>query len=251
MRTSPETAAARPVQHLALDGVSAGYGSSLVVKNVSVGVGRGEVTLLVGPNGSGKSTLLKAVLGQVAVRSGQVVLAGEDVTNARTELLAGKGVAYVPQENDVFPPLTVRENLRVGGYHLSKARTEERISWLFDQFPNLAAREHAPAAQLSGGERKMLGVARALMTEPSVLILDEPTAQLSPAVTAQILSTYARAMADGGQAVFVVEQKAMQALAVADWTYVLVGGQVVASGAPSEFSKERLTELFLGKVPAT
>lgn len=250
MPTSPETAASRPVQHLALEGVSAGYGGSLVVKDVSVGVGRGEVALLVGPNGSGKSTLLKAVLGQVQVRAGRVLLSGEDVTNQRTELLAGKGVAYVPQENDVFPPLTVRENLRVGGYHLPKARTEQQISRLFDQFPNLAAREHTAAAALSGGERKMLGVARALMTEPSVLILDEPTAQLSPSVTAQILSTYARAIADGGQAVFVVEQKAMQALAVADWTYVLVSGQVVASGASSEFSKERLTDLFLGKVPA-
>lgn len=204
--------------------------------------------MLVGPNGSGKSTLLKAVVGQISIRSGRVLLGGEDVTHTRTEMLARKGVAYVPQEDDVFPPLTVRENLRVGGYHLAKAQTNERITWLFERFPALAARERAAAAQLSGGERKMLAVARALMGEPSVVILDEPTAQLAPAVTEQILSEYARALADAGHAILVVEQKALQALAVADWAYVLVSGRVVASGAASEFTKDRLSDLFLGKI---
>lgn len=247
MPTSPDLTTPRPPEHLSVEGVSAGYGGSLVIRDLHVHVGRGEVVLVVGPNGSGKSTFLKSILGQLAVRTGRVVLEGREVTNERTELLARRGIAYVPQEGDVFPPLSVRDNLRVGGYHLSKSQTETRIAWLFEQFPNLAAREHQAAAQLSGGERKMLGVARALMTEPSVLILDEPTAQLAPAVTAQILSTYARAIADAGQAVLVVEQKALQALAVADWTYVLVSGQIAANGRPSEFSKERLTELFLGK----
>lgn len=250
MPTSLESPRRRPAEHLSIDGISAGYGGNLVVRDLHVGIGRGEVVLVVGPNGSGKSTFLKALVGQLPVRDGRVVLDGVDVTNERTELLARRGIAYVPQEGDVFPPLTVRDNLRVGGYHLTKAQAEQRIAWLFGQFPHLAAREHAPAAQLSGGERKMLGVARALMTEPSVLILDEPTAQLAPAVTAQILSKYARAMADAGQAVLVVEQKALQALAVADWTYVLVSGQMVANGPPGEFSKERLTDLFLGKVRA-
>lgn len=235
------------VDHLFLDKVSAGYGGPPVIKDVSVGVGRGHVVVVAGPNGAGKSTLVKAIMGQLKVSSGTVRLAERDITNHSAEAIARHGIGYVPQHQDVFDTLTVMENLEIGGYLLRKKRSAARAEEVLEIFPRLAEMRHRTVALLSGGERKMVAVGRVLMLEPSVLILDEPSAGLSVPLTEELFEVHVRAVAMSGAAVLLVEQKATEALAIADWGYILVTGQVeVSQSAPEILARSDLGEVFLG-----
>jgi ABC-type branched-subunit amino acid transport system ATPase component len=218
------------------------------VSGVSISVGPGEVVAVIGPNGAGKSTLLKAVTGRLAVMTGTVRFNGRDVTNMRGHLLARIGIGYVPQAKDVFDTLTVTENLEMGGYLLTKPQLAARIETALSTFPALASARSRTAGKLSGGERKMLAMARVLMLEPAVLVLDEPTSNLSPELSRSVLRDQVRRLADAGTAVLLVEQKAFEALGVSDWAYILVGGRVEIAGPASEIrGRPDIREVFLGR----
>jgi ABC-type branched-subunit amino acid transport system ATPase component len=247
----PTSSAERPDPLLVVESLVAGYGGAPIVHGVDVGVGPGEVATIVGPNGAGKSTLLKAITGQVEVLGGTVTLAGKDVTGLPGDKLARRGIGFVPQVKDVFDTLTVEENLDMGGYLLGRADVEQRRNEVIDVFPALAAMRGRRASKLSGGERKMLAIARVLMLRPSVVILDEPTSNLSPALARAVLEEQVASLAAAGSAVLLVEQKAKEALAVGDWGYVLVAGLVTLSGPADELlAREDIGELFLGREAA-
>lgn len=234
-------------QVLSAIGLSAGYDGRPIVTGIDVEATPGKVVSIVGPNGSGKSTLLKSLVGVVRVLDGHTKLDGNDITNLASEEVAKKGVGYVPQIDDVFPPLSVKENLEIGGYLLSRKDVPERIEAVLEFFPKLKNMMTRKAGKLSGGERKMLAMGRVLMLSPSVLVLDEPTANLAPLVATQLLEEYIRGFADHGSTVLLVEQRAKAALRISDWTYVLGGGRVVLSGAPKDLEENpAFVESFLG-----
>lgn len=232
---------------LRVDGLSAGYGGRPVVQGVALTVDPGQVVSVVGPNGSGKSTLLKSIVGDVAVLSGGVELNGIDITNRKPEDIARSGVGYVPQIDDVFAPLSVRENLEMGGYLLPSRQVPGRIEHVVTVFPRLAEMLARPAGKLSGGERKMLAMGRVLMTAPGIFVLDEPTANLAPAVANQVLEEHVVRLASSGASVLIVEQRARAVLAISDWTYVLGGGRVRMAGSPEQLgASSEFVEAFLG-----
>lgn len=238
----------RPPAVLRVEGLAAGYDDALVVSDLDVSVGAGEVSVVLGPNGCGKSTFLKAVTGQIHTRAGTVSLADADVTNRASNELTQLGVGYIPQENDVFAPLTVLENLMMGGYLLPKKNAVTRIDEILTRLPALSRLRGNKAGSLSGGERKLLAMGRVLMLQPKVLVLDEPTANLSPIATREVLTEHVRTVADAGTAVLMVEQKALQALEIADWAYVLVAGRMHTEGAAAEVaSRGDIGQLFLGR----
>jgi ABC-type branched-subunit amino acid transport system ATPase component len=227
--------------------VTAGYGGDPVIRGITVSADPGTVVSLVGPNGSGKSTLLKSLVGVVRVSSGAVLVGDRDVTNKPPEEIARAGVGYVPQVDDVFAPLTVRENLEMGGYLLPKQQVAARIDAVLAVFPRLSTMVGRAAGKLSGGERKMLAMGRVLMINPGVFLLDEPTANLAPKVAAELLDEHVRRLASSGASVLIVEQRARAALAISDLTYVLGGGEVRMQGIPAELSANpEFIESFLG-----
>src|SRR5487761_985183 len=247
-QASEPTEAARPSPHLVIKDVSAGYGGAPIVTGVSASVALGEIVTIVGPNGAGKSTLLKAVVGMIPVMSGQVMLEGEDITNMRANHLAKRGLGYVPQVNDVVDTLTVFDNLEMGGYLLTKSVIAARIEKVVEVFPALKKMLKRTASKLSGGERKMLAVARVLMLEPRLLVLDEPTSNLSPELSRAVLRDQVRRLADAGTAVLLVEQKAFEALGVSDWAYILVAGRIEIAGPAGEIlARPDIREVFLGR----
>jgi ABC-type branched-subunit amino acid transport system ATPase component len=232
---------------LRIERIRAGYGAGDIVHGVSAAVDPGAIASIVGPNGSGKSTLLKAVCGVLRPSGGRVLLGDRDITGLPPEEAARAGVGYVPQVDDVFGPLTVRENLQMGGYLLPSREVPAALERVLGTFPRLRGMLTRRAGRLSGGERKMLAMGRVLMTEPSVFLLDEPTANLAPRVAGELLSEHVRALAAAGAAVLVVEQRARAVLAISDYTYVLGGGQVVMEGSPAELSAtEGFVASFLG-----
>jgi len=202
---------------------------------------------IIGPNGAGKSTLLKSLVGILRLDSGRILLGSDDVTGRAPEELARRGVGYVPQVNDIFEPLTVLENLEMGGYLLNAAQVRARVLEVGVVFPQLPPMLKRRADKLSGGERKMLAIARVLMLDPKVLILDEPTANLSPKLADALLSEHVKRLAGLGKAVLLVEQRARAALQIADWTSVLVSGSVRLEGRPADLlQRQDFEELFLG-----
>ena len=238
---------ARPVPSLQAHGITSGYGGVPVIRDVSIAAGPGEVVAIIGPNGAGKSTLLKSLVGILKLDKGTILLGDDDVSGRPPEELARRGVGYVPQVNDIFEPLTVLENLEMGGYLLSPAQVRARVGEVGDVFPQLPPMLRRRADKLSGGERKMLAIARVLMLDPKVLILDEPTANLSPKLADALLREHVRRLAGLGKAVLLVEQRARAALQVADWTSVLVSGSVRLEGRPAELlQRQDFEELFLG-----
>ena len=229
--------------------VRAGYGAGDIIHGVSVSVAPRTVASVVGPNGSGKSTLMKALTGVIRLSSGRVLVGDRDISGLPPEEVARAGVGYVPQIDDVFPPLTVRENLEMGGYLLASRQVSARIDHVVSVFPRLG-QMLTRRAWLSGGERKMLAMGRVLMLQPAVFLLDEPTANLAPKVAAELLSGHVRALAEAGAAVLVVEQRAKAVLAISDYTYVLGGGQVLMADTPARLSaSQEFTESFFGAVP--
>jgi ABC-type branched-subunit amino acid transport system ATPase component len=232
---------------LRTEALTAGYGGSPVVHEISISVAPAEVVSIVGPNGSGKSTLLKSIVGLVEVLSGRVTVGGRDVTGWPSENVARIGVGYVPQIDDVFAPLTVRENLEMGGYLLKQREVSARVEHVMGVFPQLARMAGRRAGKLSGGERKMLAMGRALMLEPALVVLDEPTANLAPIIANTVLHEHVRQLASTGASVLVVEQRARAVLEISDRTYVLGGGQVRMEGTPAELSgRPEFVDSFLG-----
>ena len=225
----------RPEAMLSARDVTAGYGAVPVIRDVSVDALPGEVALVIGPNGAGKSTLIKALIGELGLMSGSVLLNGEDISRLSEDQRAVRGLGYVPQSRDVFKTLTVTENLQMGGYRLPRDVTAERLSEIFDRFPTLARLRKRLAQTLSGGERKLLAIARALVAQPTVLMLDEPTANLAPAIAGRVLGEVVAGLAGSGAAVLLVEQRIALALDAASHVYVLVDGAPRFTGTAAEF----------------
>ncbi|MGA8296991.1 MAG: ABC transporter ATP-binding protein [Acidimicrobiales bacterium] len=245
-----ERDANRPL--LRVKALSAGYDGRPVVHGVSLDVSPGEIVSVVGPNGSGKSTLLKAIVGVVAVLSGRVALGEMDLTNHKVEDIARCGVGYVPQVDDVFAPLTVKENLEMGGYLLPSSEVAARMGSVIEVFPRLGSMLARRASKLSGGERKMLAMGRVLMLRPAIFVLDEPTANLAPQVARSLLRDHVRSLARQGAAVLLVEQRARAALEISDHAYVLGGGQLRMEGTPAELAdSEAFVDSFLGGAAAS
>lgn len=221
-----------------LPGVNILNGCNLVVHP-------GELVGIIGPNGAGKSTLLKALFGLVHVRSGSVVLKGEDITNERADTLVRRGVGFVPQNNNVFPSLSIEENLQMGLFQAPQ-RYKERFDFIVDLFPVLGERRKQSAGSLSGGERQMVAMARALMMEPSVLLLDEPSAGLSP-VRQDETFIRTRKINKAGVSVIMVEQNARRCLQICDRGYVLDQGKNAYTASGRELLKDpKVIELYLG-----
>lgn len=232
---------------LSIRALTAGYGDSAIVHEVDIDVKPGQVVAVVGPNGAGKSTLLKAILGIAKLMGGRVELNGKDVTGMPLPQLARQGVGYVPQIEDVFDSLRVRENLDMGGYLFSTRERAVRIEKALELFPQLRSKLNRFVETLSGGERKMTAIARVLMLDPAVLLLDEPTAGLSPELSRAVLEEQIKRLGQHGKAVLLVEQKAVAALGIADWAYMMVGGRVVMSARGVDvLANPEMREIFLG-----
>jgi ABC-type branched-subunit amino acid transport system ATPase component len=230
--------------------VEAGYGESLVLRGVSLAVSAGELVAIIGPNGAGKSTLLKVVYGLLRPEAGSIRYAEDDVTGLRPERLTRLGLNYVPQLANVFPSLSIGENLQVGTVALPRAERRQAVTDMYEQFPLLAERRRQRAGTLSGGQRKLLAIARALATRPKVLLLDEPSAGLSPQavelVFAQLTTVKRR-----GIAIVMVEQNAHRALALADTGYVLDMGRNAYEGTGQALLRDpKVAELYLGRSTA-
>ena len=205
------------------EAMTGGYGGADIVHDCSISVDRGEIAVIVGPNGAGKSTAMKALLGMVTLRSGKVRLGGEDITGLSPQDRVGRGMAFVPQTDNVFATITVRENLEMGAF-LRRDDIAGTMDRVFELFPALKEKRDSPAGELSGGQRQQVAVGRALMTEPAVLLLDEPTAGVSPIVMDGLFERMLE-IRGAGIAILMAEQNARQALAIADRGYVLVTGR--------------------------
>jgi ABC-type branched-subunit amino acid transport system ATPase component len=216
-----------------------------ILNGCNVYVEKGELVGIIGPNGAGKSTLLKAIFGQVNIRSGSVILAGDEITGLKADKLVTKGVGMVPQNNNVFPSLTIEENLEMGVYQKPK-RFKERVDFVTTLFPELGKRLKQRAGSLSGGERQMVAMSRALMMDPSVLLLDEPSAGLSPVRQDETFINVAQ-INRAGVSVMIVEQNARRALQICDRGYVLDQGRDAYSGTGRTLmSDPKVIELYLG-----
>ena len=235
------------VDALAVDAVEAGYFRDVPILNgASLRVGAGEMVTIVGPNGAGKSTLVRVVIGLLEPWAGTVRVEGEDLTGRRPHVVVRHGVGYVAQRDNVFGTMSVWENLELGALGLRAGDPAERSAAMLELFPRLAERRSQPAGTLSGGERQMLALARALMADPRLLILDEPSAGLSPAAVDLIFGKIAEINA-GGVAILMVEQNARRALAMSSRGYVLDGGQNRFEGAgPDLLHDPKVVDLYLG-----
>ncbi len=247
-------AAAAREQHLAeaegalvrVDDLVAGYIPGVNILNgCDLYCAQGELVGIIGPNGAGKSTLLKALFGLVTIRSGTVRLAGEDITGRKAHELVAKGVGFVPQTNNVFPRLTIEENLQMGLYHEPK-RFPERFEYVAELFPALATRRKQRAGSLSGGERQMVAMGRALMPGPSLLLLDEPSAGLSPALQDEVFIR-CRQINGTGVSIVMVEQNARRCLQICDRGYVLDQGRNAYTASGRDLMNDpKVIELYLG-----
>ena len=232
---------------LRAEGIVCGYGAAdEILKGAALTVGAGELVAVIGPNGAGKSTLLKAVAGLLRLKSGGIWLDNQRIDALPAPERTRLGVAFVPQEANIFPTLSVRENLEMGGYILPRAAVRPQVDRLLQRFPMLAAKRRDAARTLSGGQRQTLAMAMALMVQPRLLLLDEPSAGLSPIASAALFETV-RAIHASGVPVAMVEQNAHEALAIADTGVVLVDGRVARTGPALALSGDpEVRRLFLG-----
>lgn len=215
---------------LVAENVDAGYGDVVIVHNVSLEVGEGETVAIVGPNGSGKSTLIKSLLGFARLFHGRVFYQGKDITGITPDRAVNLGIGYVPQINSVFTNLTVAENLEMGAYiRKGRASIKADMAEIYQMFPELKARKRMWAGNLSGGERQMLAIARAMMANPKVLLLDEPLASLSPKAVSVILSKMEK-IRESGTAIVIIEQNVKKALDASQRGYILVAGACIMEG---------------------
>ncbi len=230
---------------LELDNVVGGYGDTQILHGVSMHVDAGEIVVIIGPNGAGKSTAMKAVFGLLKLTDGSVLLDGEAITNTPPEKVVRHGVCYVPQTGNIFPSLTVEENLEMGAY----VRVDDfkpRLKEIYEMFPPLLEKRQQAAGTLSGGQRQMVAMGKALMLEPKILLLDEPTAGLSPKFRGEIFETVKK-INRAGTPILMVEQNAKQALGIANRGYVLVDGKNRFEGTGKELLNDpEVAEMFLG-----
>lgn len=225
--------------------IRAGYGELDILHGVSIQVAAGEIVTVIGPNGAGKSTLLKSLFGLVPPRQGKVLFLGEDVTGERPDRLVAKGISFVPQNENVFPRLTVEENLQMGAFILNES-LRSRIDEVFELFPPLKEKRRQKAGVLSGGQQQMVAIGRALMLRPKLLLLDEPTAGLSPIFARMILEKVTEINATG-VSILMIEQNARAALAMSHRGYILTMGRNRLDGTAHELlNNEEVGELFLG-----
>lgn len=230
---------------LTVENVDSGYGEMQVLDELSVSLQEREIVCLIGPNGAGKSTVLKTVFGQLTPWSGTIQFQGESIAGLEPETIVRKGIGYVPQTNNVFRSLTIEENLRMGGVARSEP-LEPIISDLYEQFPLLADKQNAKANSLSGGQRQVLALARALVMEPDVLLVDEPSAGLAPNTADEVFDNI-KAVNELDTAILMVEQNAKKGLNVADRGYVLDQGTVQFEGSADELlQNNEVAELYLG-----
>jgi branched-chain amino acid transport system ATP-binding protein len=241
------TEADAPGVILTVDRVVAGYGRMTILNEASAGIRRGAITTVIGPNGAGKSTLFKAIFGLIPVRSGQIAFDGRDITNLAPRRLLDLGMCYVPQGRNLFPELSVRHNLELGAVALAdQARVGPRVDALMARFPMLAEKAGAQASTLSGGQQKLLEVARALLLDPKLILIDEPSIGLSP-IMAQEVFAILRGLRDKGVTILLIEQNAKQALGVSDWGLVLEQGRTrIEDTARNILDDSRIAQLFLG-----
>jgi branched-chain amino acid transport system ATP-binding protein len=231
---------------LRVSGLVAGYSATdEILKGVDLAVDEGEIVAIIGPNGAGKSTLLKAIAGLLTPKSGTISLADRRIDARPAREISTLGIAFVPQEHNIFPTMSVAENLEIGGY-VDRRRAQGRIVALLERFPMLGEKRRHAARTLSGGQRQVLAMAMALMVEPTLLLLDEPSAGLSP-IAAEMLFATIGAINRDGVAVAMVEQNAREALAIADRAYILVDGRNSRSGKASDLAVDpEVKRLFLG-----
>jgi branched-chain amino acid transport system ATP-binding protein len=231
---------------LVVDEVVAGYGAhDEILKGVSLHVEPGEIVVIIGPNGAGKSTLLKVIAGLLRPRSGQIRFGDAPIAGLRPRDVSRRGIAYVPQESNVFAAMSIQDNLEVSGW-LDRRGWRARAAENFRRFPLLAERRRLPARSLSGGQRQTLAMAMGLMVHPSLLLLDEPSAGLSPKAAGELFDAI-RAISDEGMTVLMVEQNALEALRIASRAYVLVDGGNAHDGIAAELAAEpEVRRLFLG-----
>lgn len=230
---------------LSLDQVVGGYGDTQILHGVSMHVDQGEIVVIIGPNGAGKSTAMKAVFGLLNLSGGSVHLDDQDITNMPPDQVVRQGVCYVPQTANIFPSLTVEENLEMGAY-VRKDDYRPRMGEIYELFPPLHEKRKLAAGTLSGGQRQMVAMGKAMMLEPKILLLDEPTAGLSPKFRGEIF-TIIRTVNDTGTPILMVEQNAKQALKIANRGYVLVDGKnKFEGGGQALLDDPEVAEMFLG-----
>jgi branched-chain amino acid transport system ATP-binding protein len=232
---------------LSTSGLVAGYEPDLpIVHGIDFSVASGELVVLLGPNGAGKSTFVKAIAGLVPIHAGTMLLNGRDITHVAPHRKVAEGLAFVPQTENVFATMTILENLQIAVAHLAKAKRAAAIEALFARFPDLAARPSRLAGALSGGQRQMLAVARALALDPPVIILDEPSAGLSPKIVSEVFEML-KAINASGVTVLLVEQNVKAALAIASRAVILAEGRIAHEGLPQDLASDPLVgKIYLG-----
>jgi len=231
---------------LDVKGLEGGYGTVQILHGIDLYVDEGEFVTIIGPNGCGKSTFIKVIFGIATHYNGDVLYKNESISNWRTDQLVNNGIAYVPQVDNVFPSLSIFENLQMGGNNMPTKVLNERIEEALNMFPDLKTRIHDLAASLSGGERQMLAISRALISKPKFLLLDEPTAALSPLYQSQIIEKIDK-LRETGITILIVEQNARLSLARSDRGYIFANGKVVHSGDAKDILNDpEIGEYFLG-----
>ncbi len=223
---------------LAVRNLSAGYGKSLVIDNVSITVSEKQVIGVIGANGSGKSTLLKTIIGLIKPFSGEIRYKDTEISKLSVDAINRMGIAYVPQVQNTFPNLSVVENMRIGGYYLSKKELESKMQEMLSIFPELNSYLNTKVEKLSGGERQMVAFARSMMISPKLLILDEPTAALAPIVINKMMEKIL-AIRESGVSVLMVEQNAKKAISISDYVYVMLSGNVIAEGSGKSIQEDK------------
>jgi branched-chain amino acid transport system ATP-binding protein len=232
---------------LKLINVSAGYGPIEVLHSISIDFGTDKIVAVLGANGAGKSTLVKTISGVVKPTKGSIIFNDIDITGKDPSELSKLGIVHVPEGRHIFPNLTIRENLLMGGYFRDKKENEEMLSFVFELFPILKERMNQSAGTLSGGEAQMLAIGRGLMGKPKLILLDEPSLGLAPKIISEIFHVIKKLSVEQGLNVLLVEQNAKKALDIADSAYVLVLGKVVLSGKTEELEEnEEVKKLYLG-----
>lgn len=233
---------------LEVQNIYCGYGNIEVLKSINLRIYQGQIVALIGANGAGKTTTLKALSGLIPVVKGKVTFKGTDITNRRPDKIVKDGIAQVPEGRQVFPELSVFDNLILGGYSVKDKRlVKQRVENIFRKFPRLEERKKQVAGTLSGGEQQMLAIGRALISQPELLLLDEPSMGLSPKLVGEVFDII-KEIREQGTTIFLVEQNAHMALSIADWAYVLQTGEIVLSASGQEIAdNEEVKKAYLGE----